>query len=162
MEVSHAYIGGDLNQRLENHHYYPAAPPPRRNRGRTFSWWLLVVSVVSSGLHIWLAPQLDPASLYSKITHFPDPLAQQILLVVCAMALIVDAVITRGFNRFDPPTVIVHRVILGVSLIAIAPVVAAASVLTVTVAVVVFICYVGLRIMGMGNSATNRVDSFLR
>ncbi|MFE1596836.1 hypothetical protein [Nocardia sp. NPDC058705] len=162
MEVSHTHIGGDFNARLENHHYYPTAQPARRNRGRTFSWWLLITSAVSSGLHIWLAPQLDPTSSYYMITHFPDPLAQQILLVVCALALIVDAVITRGFHRFDQVPVILHRIILGVSLIAIAPVVAAASILVLTLALMVFMIYFSFRIMGMGNSPTNRRGSFFR
>ena len=161
MQVYGSVVGGDVSLHQVNH-FHRDPPPARRNYARILSWFLLVVCVVSAVLHIWLSRGPEAGSLFHAITHFPNPLTQQILLVVCAAALAVDAAVTRGFGETGGAAKIPHRVVLGVSLIAVAPTLALLAIAGSVLLIVALVIYAVRRLNRVGDSAVNSLEKFLK
>lgn len=104
------------------------------------SWLLLIVCVGAVVLHVWLARQVDPAAeapgaTIHAWTHTPSAPAQQILLGGCAAALLVVAVVTRGFADTGKWRLPPYVVAVVVSVFALVPVVVALALPGVTIAV---------------------------
>lgn len=98
---------------------------------RRSAWWVLALSCASFALHLWIADGIRstadgwPISWIYLITHWPNALTQQSLILATAATMVGFAVATSGFREISTGQKIPLNVALYSSIAAVIPVVLA-------------------------------------
>ncbi|MFD6397563.1 hypothetical protein [Nocardia sp. NPDC060249] len=143
-EISGTTVGGDvnINQYRNDVHIYgtSAAPQPATvtgsSRWRVLAWTVLGCCVGAVPLQAWLLATSSPGTLGYALTHVVNGPVQLGFLVLCAGALIADAVLTRRFHQFPGWTRAAHIAAIIAGLVALAPFLGVVLAIVVVVATV--------------------------
>ncbi|MFD3458347.1 hypothetical protein ACFWVM_01440 [Nocardia fluminea] len=115
-EIRGSTVGGDvtINQFRNDVHLYGASAATQpaivtgSSRWRTLAWTVLGCCVGAVPLQAWLLATSAPETLGYALTHVVNGPVQLGFLVLCAGALIADAVLTSRFHRFHGWTRAAH------------------------------------------------------
>lgn len=128
-EIRGSTVGGDvtINQYRNDVHLYGASAATQpaivtgSSRWRTLAWTVLGCCVGAIPLQAWLLATSAPETLGYALTHVVNGPVQLGFLVLCAGALIADAVLTSRFHRFHGWTRAAHIAAIIAGLVALAP-----------------------------------------
>ncbi|TCJ97704.1 hypothetical protein [Nocardia alba] len=143
-EIRGSTVGGDvtINQYRNDVHLYGASAATRpaivtgSSRWRTLAWTVLGCCVGAVPLQAWLLATSAPGTLGYALTHVVNGPVQLGFLVLCAGALIADALLTSRFHRFHGWTRAAHIAAIIAGLVALAPFLGVVLVAAVVVAMV--------------------------
>ncbi|MBF6446609.1 hypothetical protein IU429_02905 [Nocardia elegans] len=104
----------------------PVVDAPAGTTRRTGMWWVLGITVLAIPAHIWVTSKVHfddewPMGWMYWVLHWPDALAQEVFITVCAVVLIGLAFLTDAYRMVRPQYRSAVTVAAGAAVVSLVP-----------------------------------------